>query len=86
MPLELLFSGTVFYSGDDGRLQTARIGWESEAEHRLPVRVWRELMETYFPDTSWLRLRKGTMDKLRAYKSRRALPSFETALDELLEE
>ena len=26
-------------SGDDGRLQTARIGWESEAEHRLPVRV-----------------------------------------------
>jgi len=32
VPLEFLFSGTVFYSGDDGALQTMRISWDAEAE------------------------------------------------------
>ena len=31
VPLEFLFSGTVFYAGEDGRLQVARISWEKEA-------------------------------------------------------
>jgi hypothetical protein len=29
VPLEFLFSGALFYSGADGRLQTARISWEA---------------------------------------------------------
>ena len=37
VPLELLFSGTVFYTGEQGRLQTAQIAWDLEAEYRLPV-------------------------------------------------
>ena len=57
VPLEFLFSGTVFYTAASGALQTAMIGWDREAEYRLPVAVWRETMDHYFPGSAWLRLR-----------------------------
>jgi hypothetical protein len=86
VPLEFLFSGSVFYADDDGRLQTVRLSWESEAEYRLPVRVWKETMERYFRGTAWVRLRKESFDRLSAYKSRNALASWDDALDSLLAE
>jgi hypothetical protein len=85
IPLEFLFSGSVFYS-DEGRLQTTRLSWESEAEYRLPVRVWKETMDRYFRDTAWLRVHKDTFDRLSAFKSRRALATWEDTLDVLLED
>jgi len=84
VPLELLFSGSVFYE-DEGRLQTTRLSWEKEAEYRLPVRVWKETMERYFRGTAWLRLRKDSFDRLSAFKSRNALATWDDALDALLE-
>jgi hypothetical protein len=84
VPLEFLFSGTVFYSGPGGLLQTARIGWEAEAEYRLPVAVWKQTMEHHFPGTAWLRLPKDGFDRLCAYKSRHALASWDEVLDRLL--
>jgi hypothetical protein len=83
VPLEFLFSGSVFYSGDDGALQTTRLSWESEAEYRLPVRVWKETMERYFRGTAWVRLSKESFDRLSAYKSRNALASWDDALEAL---
>jgi hypothetical protein len=85
VPLEFLFSGTVFFAADGGRLQAARISWERDAEYRLPVRVWRDTMEHHFRDTAWLRLRKDAYDRLRAYKARHALATWEDAVDALLE-
>lgn len=84
VPLELLFSGTVFHAGADGRLQAARIPWDCEAEYRLPVGVWRETMDRHFPDCAWLRLRRESFGRLAAYKSRNALATWEDALDALL--
>jgi hypothetical protein len=84
VPLELLFSGSVFYA-EDGRLQTVRLSWEKEAEYALPVRVWKETMERYFNGTAWLRLRKDSFDRLSAFKSRNALATWDDALDALLE-
>jgi hypothetical protein len=84
VPLEFLFSGTVFYSGAGGLLQTARISWESEAEYRLPVAVWRRTMDQHFPGTAWLRLPKDAFDRLCAYKSRNALATWDDVLDRLL--
>ena len=84
VPLEFLFSGTIFYSAEDGRLQTARLSWELEAEYRLPVAVWRDTMDHHFPDGAWLRLDRESHDRLVAYKSRRALPTWPAVLDELL--
>jgi hypothetical protein len=84
VPLEFLFSGTVFYAGEGGWLQTARISWEKEAEFRLPVRLWKETMEHYFPNSAWIRLRKDAFDRLYDYKARRGLPTWEAAVEALL--
>jgi hypothetical protein len=84
VPLEFLFSGTLFYTGDDGRLQTVRLSRDLEAEFRLPVAVWRETMDRHFPGTAWLRLDQASHDRLVAYKSRRALPTWSAVLDDLL--
>jgi hypothetical protein len=86
VPLEFLFSGTAFYSAADGRLQTVRIPWDREAEYRLPVAVWRSTIDHHFPGSAWLRLDRETHDRLVAYKSRRALPTWGAVLDELLPE
>jgi hypothetical protein len=84
VPLEFLFSGTVFYAGAGGMLQVGRISWEQEAGFALPVAVWRETMDAHFPGAAWLRLDKERFDRLCAFKARNALPTWEAAVDALL--
>lgn len=84
IPLEFLFTGTVFYQDGD-RLQAAHLPWDTEAEFRMPVRVWREAMDRHFPGAAWLRLDREVFDRLHAYRVRRVLPRWEDALIELLE-
>jgi hypothetical protein len=84
VPLGLLFSGTVFHAAEDGALQAAPISWEKEAAFRLPVRVWREMMELYYPNTAWLCLRRDVFDDLTQFKTRHGLPTWEQALERLL--
>jgi len=85
VPLEFLFSGSVFASGPGGGLQITRLSWEQEAGYDLPVAVWRDTMERHFRGTAWLRLRKDAFDRLSAFKSRNALATWDDALDALLE-
>lgn len=85
VPLELLFSGSVFYANEAGLLQTTRITWESDAEFELPVATWREAMEGHFPGAAWVRLDRERFDRLCEYKARHSLPSWEAALDALLD-
>jgi hypothetical protein len=85
IPLELLFSGTVFYAGASGAIQINRISWNAEAAHRLPVRVWRETMDHYFPNSAWLRLDRDAFERLVAFRARRALTSWEAVVDALLD-
>jgi hypothetical protein len=84
VPLEFLFSGAVFYAGEDGRLQVGRIGWDKEAEFRLPVAAWREAMDHHFPGAAWLRLERGSFDRLAAYKARHIHLTWEQTVDALL--
>jgi hypothetical protein len=86
VPLEFLFSGTVFYSGAGGELQTARISWEKEAGYRLPVEVWKQTMERHFPGTAWLRVSNETYDRLNAQRAQRGDADFEGTLGSLLEQ
>ncbi|GIG87974.1 DUF6084 family protein [Plantactinospora endophytica] len=83
VPLEFLFSGTVFYTVD-GRLRAAHIPWDTRATHGMPVRVWRELMERHFPGSAWLRLDRDTVDRLRAYQARHALATWSETVERLL--
>jgi len=84
VPLNLLFSGTVFYEGEDG-LQVTQISWEKETNFALPVAVWKEMMEIYYPNSAWLCLRKDAFDALRKYRSSLSLTSWEAAIERLLE-
>lgn len=83
IPLEFLFSGTVFYDGAHG-LQVVQIPWEKEARFQLSVTVWKSMMEHYFPNSAWLRLRHDVFDRLYAYRCRHGFPTWEATLEALL--
>jgi hypothetical protein len=84
IPLSLLFSGTMFHDSDDGALQVAQVPWDREAAFRLPVAVWKEMMERYYPNSAWLCLRKDVFERLYEYKRERGLLTWEDALEHLL--
>jgi hypothetical protein len=84
VPLEFLFSGSVFFATAAGALQTARIAWDHEVDFRLPVAVWKDTMARHFPDSAWLRLGSDSFDRLCAYKARHAFESWEKTIDSLL--
>jgi Family of unknown function (DUF6084) len=86
VPLEFLFGGTLFYGGAGGRLQVRPLPWDREADFRLPVAVWRELMDRHFPDSAWLRLRRDSIDRLHSYRARHALLSWDDTVEKLLRE
>jgi Family of unknown function (DUF6084) len=85
VPLELLFSGSVFYTGEGGGLQTAMIGWDKEALFDLPVAVWRKTMDQHFPQSAWLRIGRETYDRLNDHRVRAQHGSWEETLDSLLD-
>jgi hypothetical protein len=85
VPLILLFSGTIFHPDENGHMQIAQIPWEKEATFRLPVTLWKQMMDLYYPNTAWLGLRKDVFDQLSQFKSRNCLTSWESAIERLLE-
>ncbi len=85
IPLCLMFSGTVFYDGGDGAPQVAPISWSKESRFRLPVATWRGLMDTYYPNVAWLALRKDVFERLYQYKVRHGIPTWEAAIERILE-
>jgi hypothetical protein len=85
VPLELLFSGLVFFTTPQGAMQTTRIASDCEAAFELPVSVWREAMDRHFPGSAWLRLGRDRFQALCAYKSRHAFASWDATIDALLE-
>jgi hypothetical protein len=85
VPLSFLFSGTVFYeSGHERSLLVAPVPWDKEARFRLPVQTWHALMDHYYPNVAWLRLRRDTFDRLAAFKRRNSIPTWEEALERIL--
>jgi hypothetical protein len=85
IPLTLLFSGTVL-AQRNGALAVQPVAWHVEAHHRMPVAVWRDVMDQYFPNSGWIRLRRETIDALTRYKAERAIPSWDDAFEMLLKE
>jgi len=84
VPLEFLFSGTVFVRAANG-FRIAQVPWSKEAHFRMPVRVWRDLMDCYFPGCSWIRLRRESVDALQRFKMARGLPTWDDAVEALIE-
>ena len=83
IPLVFLFTGTVFTRGITG-FGVEQISWDLEATHRMPVKVWHDLMDLYFPGSGWIRVDRDTLDALVQFKAARGLTSWEEAFSALL--
>src|SRR6201996_8478100 len=83
VPLIMLFSSTVFVATEQG-FSVELVPWSAEASYRMPVAVWRELVDAHFPGSAWLRCSRDTLDALSQYKARNALPTWDATLTELL--
>lgn len=84
IPLCVMFSGTIFYEASGGALQIAQVPWDREANFRLPVLAWKEMMDMHFPNTAWLCLERDTFEQLYEYKMRHGLPTWERAIQRAL--
>jgi Family of unknown function (DUF6084) len=84
LPLCFQFSGTVFYQGADETLQVAPISWDKEAKFRLPLKMWKDLMDMYYPNSAWLALQRDAFEKLYQFKVREGIPTWEEALERAL--
>jgi hypothetical protein len=85
VPLLFLFSGTVFVQGERG-FSVSQVSWECEAQHEMPVAVWKDLIRMHYPNAGWVRLGHDTVAALAAYKSARGMLDFEDAITTLLAE
>lgn len=85
IPLCFLFSGTVFYAAENGALQAMQIPWEKESYFALPAETWKDLMDLYYPNMSWLGLQRDTFDRLCEYRRREGLSTWEQAVEKLLD-
>lgn len=83
VPLQFLFSGTVFMAGQRG-FSVQQVSWDCEDRYDMRVAVWRDLIRQHYPNGGWVRLSHDTVAALAAYKSARGLLSIEDAVTALL--
>jgi hypothetical protein len=85
LPLNFLFSGTVFFRDEQENLQVAPISWEKEAKCRLPLKIWKQMIDEYYPNTAWLCLRRDAFERLYEFKVRNGIPTWEQAIERLFQ-
>ncbi len=83
VPLMLLFSGTVFTKGTTG-FGVQQVPWDCEAHYDMPVAVWQQLMDSYFPNTGWIRLDRDVLTRLERFRAEHGLTSWEETVQQLL--
>ena len=85
IPLVLLFNGTVFSRGQTG-FAVHQLPWDAEAAYRLPVSVWRALLDQHFPNSAWLRLGRDSFETLQHYRTSRGLLDWDETVSSLVRE
>jgi hypothetical protein len=98
IPIELLFSGTVFTRGETGfgdsgfgdsgfgdrGFQVEQVSWAAAASHRLPVSTWRAVMDEHFPNSAWIRVGRESFTALKEFKAEHGLLHWDDTLELLL--
>jgi hypothetical protein len=84
VPLIFHFNGTIFYAGEDDRLQIALVPWSSSVPWRMPVAVWKRTIASHYPDGGWIRLLPDTLEQLSRCKADQGLHSFDDTVRALL--
>jgi len=85
-PMAMHFNGTVYYRDDRGALQMVLVPWNTSIDFRLPVSVWRETIEHYYPRKSWLTVASDTFDSLQREKLARGLATLDATVQALIDE
>ena len=83
VPLEFLFSGTVFTKSESG-FSVGQVPWDREASYDMPVQAWKDLVAAHFPNSGWVRLDHETVATLARFKSERGLISLDDAVNLLV--
>jgi len=65
-------------------LRVAQIPWSKEVNYALPVSVWKQMMDEYYPNTAWLCLHRDTFNRLHQYKMDRGIATWEQTLESIL--
>ncbi len=86
VPLLFNFVGSIFYRGQDGRIQITQVPWECSARHSMPISTWRDMMAYHYPNGSWIRVDEQTMDALAARKAEEGMPTYDMTIARMLEE
>lgn len=80
----LMFTGSVFYADPTGTLCVSPISWAKETKFRLPLKIWKDMMDAYYPNCAWLCVRRDVFEELHRFKMDRGIPTWEQALESLL--
>ncbi|HEX3550845.1 MAG TPA: DUF6084 family protein [Candidatus Elarobacter sp.] len=83
IPIVVQLSGTLFVRAEDGGVAVERVPWSCEAHYRLPVAVWRETMDAFFPNAAWIRLGREAFDALYRFKRDGGFPTWDAAVERL---
>ncbi len=84
IPLQFLFSGTIFVNSDRG-FSVQQVPWDCECRYDMPAAVWRALIAQHYPDTGWVRLSHETVAALARYKAAQGLLDLDRAVASLLD-
>lgn len=86
VPLVMHFNGSVYYSDPGGRLQVIQIPWDTVAEYRMPVAVWRQMINLHYPYRTWVPVSHETLDRLGEVKAERGRHTFDDTIADLIDE
>ena len=70
--------------GDDDRLQIVQVPWDTSIDFAMPVSVWKEMVDSYYPFRGWIPVHRDTLDALQRLKARLGAPTLDAAVTELL--
>lgn len=86
VPLVFHFNGSVYYEDPGGRMQIVQVSWEESAAFLMPASAWHDAVSAHYPNRGWVPAGEVTIERLRRFKVERGLPSYEAALERLLDE
>jgi hypothetical protein len=85
VPLTFNFNGTIFYCGEEDRLQVTLVPWSCSTRYRLALADWRELIERRHASSGFVRLQADTLEALRRRRVERGLPTLEATIADALQ-
>jgi hypothetical protein len=84
VPLSFHFNGTVYYKTPESGLQITLIPWSTTTQFKMPVSVWRAMIDEHYPSVGWIRLHQRTLSRLQDLRAERGL-TFDDCITELLD-